>query len=240
VVSDGHLAMAAWHAKAYRGYVTLAYQSNRWWWTAAATRGSLLSDTTKSYWSSIYYGPGLGGCGGHDPYGPAAKDFLIAGLVNNAIERSVRSRLRTEPLPRTQLEVEATCESSFRRDFVDGYEAVQSNQTPEGVSVQFGSRTHGENSDLTSISNHFDFLLLTEIYDKSEAPKAFAVRAFKLSIWVPFVLDSRNKYALRLRDVAPAIDNVSGTVKNNTITFKLPVFAMRTGAVARGDIRVYR
>ncbi|HXM06090.1 MAG TPA: hypothetical protein VN936_01435 [Candidatus Acidoferrum sp.] len=240
VVTNGHRAIAAWHANNYRGYVTLAYQDNRWWWTAAATRGSPLSDATKSYWSRIYYGPGLGECGGHDPYGPAAKDFLLAGLINDAIERSVESRLRTEPLPSTQLEVEATCYRSLRRDFVSGYEALQSNQTPEGVSLQFGRRGLGESADLTSIGSRFDFLLATEIYDKSEAPKAFAVRALKVSIWAPFVLDKQNKYSLIIRDVAPQIAPLPGSVTNNVIQFTVPAFEMQTGAVARGEVRVYR
>jgi hypothetical protein len=240
VVTDGRRAIAAWHAKNYRGYVTLAYQSDRWWWTAASTKGPLPSGERVLYWSRIYYGPGFGDCGGFDTYGPAAKDFLLAGLIDDAIYRSVKSRLRTEPLPKTLIEVQAHCDTPFREDFTNGYEAAQSNQTPEGVSVQFGRRVPGQSADLTSVGSHFDFLLRSERYGKPESPESFTVRAFKLSIWAPFVLDKQNKYSLSIRDVTPEIAEVQGSVTNNVIEFTVPAFETHTGAVARGEIRVYR
>ncbi|HVA26880.1 MAG TPA: hypothetical protein VNF68_01800 [Candidatus Baltobacteraceae bacterium] len=58
----------------------------------------------------------------------------------------------------------------------------------------------------------------------------------QLNVWFPFVLDASKTFSLTLTHVLPTIGSVSGTLKDNTLHFVLPPFAIAPGATLTGEI----
>lgn len=57
-----------------------------------------------------------------------------------------------------------------------------------------------------------------------------------LDIWFPFALDSTKTYSLTIAHVTPTIGPLDGTLKDNTLHFVLPAFAVSPGADVMGEI----
>jgi hypothetical protein len=57
-----------------------------------------------------------------------------------------------------------------------------------------------------------------------------------LDVWFPYVLDAKQKYSLLLGFVNPNVEDVSGTLSDNTLHFTLPAFATVPGKDALGEI----
>ena len=57
-----------------------------------------------------------------------------------------------------------------------------------------------------------------------------------LDVWFPFVLDPSKTYSLTIAHVTPVIGPLNGTLKDNTLHFILPAFAVAPGAELMGEI----
>jgi hypothetical protein len=57
-----------------------------------------------------------------------------------------------------------------------------------------------------------------------------------LDVWFPFVLDTNKTYSLTIAHVTPVIGPINGTLKDNTLHFVLPAFAIEPDATMMGEI----
>lgn len=63
-----------------------------------------------------------------------------------------------------------------------------------------------------------------------------ALKSSTLDVWFPYVLDAKQKYSLLLGFVNPNIEDIPGTLSDNTLTFTLPAFATIPNKDALGEI----
>jgi hypothetical protein len=72
----------------------------------------------------------------------------------------------------------------------------------------------------------------------SSASPTPSIAGATLDVWFPFVLDASQRYALWLGFVTPEMRELPGTLRDNTLHFVLPPFALAPSKTALGEIDV--
>jgi hypothetical protein len=81
---------------------------------------------------------------------------------------------------------------------------------------------------------HMNAFYFFSITTQGTQPVVLEGAAF--DVWFPYVLDAKQKYALLLGFVNPNIEDIPGTLSDNTLHFTLPAFATIPGKDALGEI----
>lgn len=224
IFADGNEAVAVWHAARNRGVIVLRYVRQRWWWLAGS---ATTDDRGYHYWSQLGSpGDDLNGCNAIVRHSPSTEDLQEAGFINPAFAALLSKRLpiwrtRTADLPLL------ICDRMAQVAWSDGYDATfRATCSNECGPFRGGSPKKGR--------------MPPEYYRFTVSANSVASKVVKanstLDVWFPFVLDTKDTYALHLIGVEPAIDRVAGKLEDNTLHFVLPAFTVPEGSSAEGVI----
>jgi hypothetical protein len=257
IVTDGHDAIATWHASERRGIVNLRLHSGRWWWRAAAVK---TTDNSEAPWTRMR-APGidLGDCDSLTfPDPPSANSLLAGGFIDKAMARELSSRL---PATHTSnIAGASTCnpDDQYLVSTTGGSEATFFHKE-EYLPFWFTwiGKTVEEGEPGSSSDAHYSFTLTASrnsseqgmprlvhsiykpLFD-SLLPTPPPTLAFRrnstIDVWFPYVLPKQSHYALSISGVTREIVGVPGTLKNNVLHFILPAFTLHWGDVAHGEI----
>lgn len=244
VVTDGHDAIAKWHAAKLGGIVNLRLRSGRWWWRAAAVKSD---ENSAAPWTRMR-APGidLGDCDRLTfPDAPSADNLLMEGFIGKALSRELSSRL---PVSRTSnIRGMSTCSLApgYLVSTTGGVEATFASHE-EYLATWFtwvGRTTDQEGAIRSSSGAAYSFTLKASRHNSEEGvrrPTPPPALAFKrnstIDVWFPYVLASQDHYVLSVSNVTPGIDSVPGTLNDNVLHFVLPAFTLHWGDVAHGEI----
>ena len=259
VVTDGHDAVATWHAAERRGIVNLRLHSGRWWWRAAAVR---TADNSEAPWTRMRTpGIDLEDCDGLTfPDPPSANSLLADGFIGKAMAREVSSRLpaiHTSNIaggstcnPNDQYLVSTTggSEATFihHEEYLPSWfnwigrteadRGVETGGSPDPLySFSLTARRDNGESGMQKLVHSTLKPLFAEFLPTPPPTLAFS-RNSTIDVWLPYVLAKQDHYALSISNVGPDIVGVPGTLKNNVLHFVLPAFTLHWGDVAEGVV----
>ena len=259
IVTDGHVAVASWHAEQRRGIVNLRLRSGRWWWRAAAVKTTNNSDAP---WTRMRMpGIDLEDCDSLTfPDPPSANSLLAEGFIGKALARELSSRLPVahtsniaggstcDPNPQYLVSTTGGSEATFFHHeeylptwftWIGRTAADQEGETGPSSGARYSfTVTAGRNNSERGMQRlvHSTFKpLFDELLATPPAALVFS-RNSTVDIWFPYVLSKQNRYVLSISNVTPRIDGVPGTLRNNVLHFVLPAFTLHWGDVAEGEV----
>ncbi|HEY1680288.1 MAG TPA: hypothetical protein VGF98_01430 [Candidatus Tumulicola sp.] len=229
VVTDGRHAMASWVARPFRGFATLAKREGRWWWTGETVGGP------GGFWTNLTAPPqDLGKCFDSVQSPPSAKAVFDDGYIDKSTYMLLRGRWRTV---RPSALREVFCDGIRAEDWSGNYRLrLDPPLGADGSRFDFGDPASQRRTDLVDREGHYDFDLSARAYETKKPLTMSSLLGAQLTLWAPFVLDTTKLYTLDLPGVQPPIVALKGTLRNNTISFALPQFTIRTGNIVRGTI----
>jgi hypothetical protein len=260
VVTDGHDAVATWHAAERRGIVNFGLHSGRWWWLAAAVK---TTHDSEAPWTRMRT-PGIdleGDCDSvTSPDPPSASSLLADGFIDTAMARELSSRL---PATHTSnIAGGSTCslndkylvsstggsEATFihHEEYLPSWfnwigrteadRGVETGGSPDPLySFSLTARRDNGESGMQKLVHSTLKPLFDELLPTPPPTLAFS-RNSTIDVWLPYVLAKQDHYALSISNVTPAIADVPGTLKNNMLHFVLPAFTLHWGDVAEGEV----
>jgi hypothetical protein len=261
VVTDGHDAIAMWHAAERRGIVTLGLHSGRWWWLAAAVK---TAHDPGAPWTRMRT-PGIDleeDCDGvTSPDPPSSNSLLADGFIDAAMAHELSGRLpatHTSNIagvstcsldPRYLVNTTGGSEATFVHheeyppswfNWIGRTEADPERETGASPDALYtfsltARRDNGEGGVQKLVHSTLK-PLFDELLPTPPSTLAFS-RNSTIDVWFPYVLAKQDHYPLSVSNVTPELSDVPGALKNNVLRFILPAFTLRWGAIAQGVIR---
>ena len=165
------------------------------------------------------------------------REALDKGYISKAMYPVLGPRLRTSRLPQIRVERISLCDSFEAEDYGDYRVSLEPTHDTDEARYSFVKRDSQQRTDLYNEAARYDFNLSAQAYDASKtAQKTYRMHGAVLTLWAPVVLNKSRTYLLDLSGVEPPIASLRGTLKNNSLTFKLPPFVIEKGGIARGTI----
>jgi hypothetical protein len=233
VVVDQRDAVAAWRAAGNRGVVVLQLRQGRWWWRAGAAGSSSLPGG----WTSMQAPGNVTACGANASGPPTADQLFQQGFVSKKLAAELTPRLRTTPSKSAPLVICDLAYAYFVRDTSEVYGAVLSHKEllpvpPYAVHLAGRIPEDWHKPHVRGASVYYVFNLSVE----QPVPILFRTDSTSLDVWFPYVLPKAPRFTLTVRNVAPEITGVRGTLEDNTLHFLLPPFTLPANNVAHGQI----
>lgn len=224
IFADRSEAVIVWHAARNRGVIVMRYVRQRWWWRAGSTT---TDDRGYQYWSRLGSpGDNLNGCNAIVRHSPSTKDLQEAGFITPTFAALLSKRLPTWRTRAAHLPL-VICDRMAQVAWGDGYDATFRATSSNAWGPFRGSRPKIDRMP----PEYYRFTI------SANSVASVAVESNStLDVWFPFVLDTKDTYALHLIGVEPAIDGVAGKLEDNTLHFVLPAFTVPEGSSAEGAI----
>jgi hypothetical protein len=213
-VIEGDEAIVTWQSAGKRGLATFQRRNDRWWLV-----------------------------GMFDLFGPAvkqqpqewAKHVSVSAAMVARAEQHVAGFDSEMPIARPYARAACARCGSTLWNFSDGFETTLTfDAATPSWDPAFAIRGRAPTVAEMPPTPHMNAFYFLSIATKGAQP--VVLKSASLDVWFPYVLDAKQKYVLLLGFVNPNIEDIPGTLSDNTLHFVLPAFATIPGKDALGEI----